>query len=83
MKDTVKAVINWQYFMYNHKHDWIKECFPSNEHIHTKYKHYCEKYGNSTDGMFHFFMELDTENQKKMVEYVNTNYVSFQKFKVS
>jgi len=88
MIDRHKTVVNFMYFLVNHKHDWFAECF-LDVHIQVYlelqdvYIELCRKHnGNSTIGLRHFFFALDDENKEILLKYVDKNYISFDKYKI-
>jgi hypothetical protein len=71
-------ITKWVYwcFNYHYPQQWIPELWGSGamgEHMMKKFKFLYEKYGPS-GVMNKFFVELDQENQEKLIDYVMNNY---------
>lgn len=71
-------ITKWVYwcFNYHYPQQWIPELWGNGamgEHMMKKFKFLYEKYGSS-GVMNRFFVELDQENQEKLIDYVMNNY---------
>lgn len=89
VSESVKKVLNegqyddspitkWVYwcFNYHYPQEWIPKLWGEGamgEHMMKKFKFLYEKYGSNAV-MNRFFVELDQENQQKLIDYVMSNY---------
>lgn len=74
------AVINFNYFCFNYNSDFIRKVWVNDESMQ---KHLTDKFAEAYDSsgprgvMIKFFTELDQDNQRILVNWVNENYVGF------
>lgn len=75
--------INFIYFISNFPHGFIKEIWKGAqaEHLENKFISMCQKYQKSNFGFLYWFYELDSENQEKLLNWVNENYTAFSHLK--
>ena len=89
IKESVTKVLNegqydnspitkWVYwcFNYHYPQEWIPQLWGTGamgEHMMKKFSSIYERYGSSAV-MNRFFVELDQENQEKLIDYVLNNY---------
>lgn len=73
-------MINFNYFMLNFSHGFIKECWKDNpfmaEHIEAKFLDIYKIKGTAVFPFF--FCELDMDNQIKLSKWINENYLAFE-----
>ena len=83
MKNTHKACINLMYFMANYPYDFINKCWNDEpwlmNHLIEKFNGYCKNETTLT-GFSRFFYNLDTENQVKLLTWIEENYLAFPEF---
>lgn len=70
--NNTDACINVFYFGANHPHDFIEKVWADQPWLA---KHLGDKF-SSSPSFFAFFFKIDTDNQKKLIEYINQNYKS-------
>lgn len=78
INDPVHSQINVMYFLTNYNRDFIKDCWSDSP---TMYNHFQSKLNNSNGNAFNLFMEMGTDNQKKLLTYIDKNYCAFSYFK--
>lgn len=64
------------YFGFNYPHDFITKIWGegrTSQHLKGKFNDYYEKAG-SNGALFLFFVNLDSENQAKLEQYISSNY---------
>jgi hypothetical protein len=76
--------INFMYFLTNHPHDFIKKIWPDyiGDHIQSKFLGYCKRHTTTRNAIVDLFYELDRENQRIMLNWINENYKSFSDLKL-
>lgn len=86
MKNREKAVLNFMYFLRDHKDGWLKECFKDEPpYILNELK---EKYDRlrirkaPCNVVFYFFFTLPINFQVIMMRYVEDNYIAFKEHKI-
>ena len=75
------AIINFVYFCFNFPSDFINEAFKEKpkhlqEHLKSKFESYNRK--DTRSAVIRFFTELDTENQKILINWIDNNYKAFK-----
>ena len=77
MNDPIISTINWVYFCFNYDLNFIPKCWAGDQrmidHLESKFLGYFNQYG-SHSVMNHFMLNLDSDNQIKLAEWVNQNY---------
>ena len=71
-------ITKWVYwcFNYHYPQEWIPQLWGTGamgDHMMKKFKFNYEKYGSNAV-MNRFFVELDSENQQRLIDYVMNNY---------
>lgn len=67
-EQQIEAMRKIVYFTFNFNPNWIREAFPDN------YAHLSHKFDEYHGDVCRFFVELDTDKQFRMMEYVLENY---------
>ena len=72
MYDT-ELINKWVLFGFNYPYNFIKRCWADEpdhfiQHLENKFENSC------SCNMNHFFVELDSENQNRLVEWFKENY---------
>lgn len=75
---NIKAIRLFAYFAYNYNHNFIEEAFASEgqslvNHFREKFNIIYATYGSNTV-MNKFFLELSSDNQDILSEYILRNY---------
>lgn len=77
MTEQVKAIIKWQYWIFNHgdMREIIATVFPElSSHLYDKWLALANFYQNTADATIHWFMDLSSERQERIAEWVSQNY---------
>lgn len=76
---TINATLNFVYFTMNFKYDFIEEVWDGSiaRHLRDKFDKLYQKRSNFMD----WFCELDRDNQRKLLEWVENNYTAFNHLK--
>jgi hypothetical protein len=87
MKNLHKSIVNFCYFTANFPSNFIEKCWGKDhwlfDHLMSKLSSKCDKSGCVTKGAFmNFFMDLDTENQEKLLTWIDDNYLAFEHLKI-
>ena len=75
MNDRQKATLNFLYFSKNFPYLWEERCFEGNTHLIKKY----QEMGKEP---MEFIFELGRENQNKLLQWVEDNYLGFTELKI-
>ena len=75
MTNKHRTILNFAYFNTNHHYKWEEKCFKGDTHIINKYR-------NSDMTPARFMLELDRENQLKMINWIQENYLAFHDFEL-
>ena len=81
--NNINSIINYNYFCLNFRHDFIVKCWQGDEHLinHLTEK-FNEHFQRKGTALFPFFFaDLDMENQQKLANWINTNYIAFEHLK--
>lgn len=74
------AVINFNYFCFNYPSDFIMKVWSNDmllqKHLTSKFVK-CHDSSGARGAMLKFFTELDQDNQRMLVDWVNENYLGF------
>lgn len=85
MKNQINAIINFAYFTANFPRNFIEDCWEDEpyliDHITSKFRGQSEGQVVYSGGFIKFFLDLDRENQTKLANWINENYVSFNNLK--
>ena len=74
------AVINFAYFTANFPSDFIEKCWGDGwmkDHLREKFENTSENNFYSMGDFMRFFMDLDDENRKILIKWINKNYKAF------
>ncbi len=75
----INAIINYTYFCLNFSSNFIDKCWANEPEKIMHFAHkFLEIYQLKGTGVIPFFIaELDTQNQVKLSNWINENYVAF------
>ena len=81
MKATHKSILNFCYFTANFPPKFIEECWGKDHWLVDHLKSKLNSQSNSAfvdkGGFMNFFMDLDRENQIKLMDWIDENYLAF------
>jgi hypothetical protein len=77
------STINFMYFITNYQYGFIHQVWQGTlaDHLQSKFLNLCERYGRSDFALVSFFYELGRDNQIKLLDWVDENYVGFRELK--
>lgn len=76
--------INFLYFMSNFPHNFIYEVWTGSiaDHFQSKFLGLCNRFERSDIAFLRWFYELDTDHQRTLLNWVNSNYKSHSHLKI-
>lgn len=76
--------INFMYFLTNHDNDFILKVWPNylGAHFQSKFLYYVEKHKSTKLAIVDLFFELDRDNQRIFLTWINENYSAFRDLKI-
>lgn len=85
IKNTHKAVINFAYFTANFPYGFIENCWEGHwllDHLKSKWTGIVgDKTFVSKGDVLEFFMCLDDKQMERLLEWIDNNYLAFERFK--
>jgi hypothetical protein len=77
--------INFMYFLTNHStNDFVLKIWTNylGAHFQSKFLYYVEKHKSTKLAIIDLFFELDRDNQRIFLDWINKNYSSFSDLKL-
>ena len=77
------AVINFAFFVANYPHDFIQKCWGESEkkylvsHLKEKFNANYMKVDSPSGAFMNWFYDLDEENRRLLIKWINENYKAF------
>jgi hypothetical protein len=76
--------INFMYFLTNHPYNFIQKIWSPllAQHFQSKFESYCKKHPTTRNAIVDLFYEMDRDNQRIFLKWINENYNAFSDLKL-